>query len=158
MALALGGVAEASSHHAKTIRPKLGVWEATPKGVSTGYAEGGWTLVREKGHVHMTAQPDYGGVFYPNSLKCSATYDRPLSKADYRISDKAKFHIRDTVPNETHSGKPLVQHVVWTGKFTKKKRVSGTISIWLTKAPKSPGAKPKVVCKDLHRKWSGDTP
>ncbi|MGC4109380.1 MAG: hypothetical protein QM747_02920 [Nocardioides sp.] len=152
----LGGTADAAAGHAKPIKPKLGVWEAAPKGVDS-YGVGGWTLSRVNGHLHMTAHPDWGGIYYPNADKCGGALSPGLSKPDYRISDKAKFHIKDKEAQQTISGKPLVQHVIWKGRYTHKKQVSGRISIWVTKPATKPGAKPKVVCRDMNRQWGGGT-
>jgi hypothetical protein len=151
----VGGVADASSHHGKPVQPKAGVWEAAPKGVDS-YSLGGWTLGKVNGHLHMTAHPDFGGVYYPNADRCGGTLNPALSKPDYRLGSKGTFRIKDLEQNFTKQGKPLVQHVVWTGRFTHRKAVQGKISIWLTKASSRGGdAKPQVVCRDMHRSWTG---
>ena len=156
--LTLGATAEASGDRAKPVQPKSGVWEAAPKGVSS-YSLGGWTLGRVGGRIHMTADPDFGGTYYPNADKCHVTFNPPLTQPDYRLGTKGRFKITDREANTTLKGKPLVQHVIWIGKFSSKRRVAGTISIWMTKAPAGRSdAKPKVVCRDMHRHWSGSTP
>ena len=157
-ALVLSGPvsADASGHHAAPIKPKLGVWEAAPTSAPP-YDTGGWTLSRVKGRLHMTADPDFGGIYYPNADKCGGTYSPGLTKPDYLVSKKGTFRITDKEAQATFPGnKPLVQHVIWKGTYFKKKQVKGTISIWLTK-PAKKGQKPKVVCRDMHRRWTGGT-
>jgi hypothetical protein len=157
LSFSFGGTASASGHHAKPIKPKAGVWEAAPAGV-TSYGVGGWTLSRKNGHLHMTAHPDFGGIYYPNADKCSGTYAPGLTKPDYKVSKKNTFRITDKEAQVSFPGnKPEVQHVIWKGTYFKKKQVKGTISIWITK-PAKKGHKAKVVCRDMHRKWSGGTP
>lgn len=155
VALALGGTAAASVHRAHPVQPKLGVWEAAPKGVDS-YTVGGWTLSKVNGHLHMTSHPDFNAIYYPNADKCGGILTPPLSKTDYRLGTKGRFTIKDKEANQTRHGKPLVQHVIWSGTFTHKKAVLGKVSIWVTTAPAGrSAAKPKVVCRDMHRHWSG---
>jgi hypothetical protein len=137
--LALGSSADASGKHPI----KVGPYQAAPD-TQGQYVVGEWSITKQHGRYRMSAYPEADGIYYPDAQKCGGITTPPLTKPVYTIRKNGSFRIVDTEQVLSPKYKPWTQHLTWSGHWTNRHTVEGTITISI-----------KGHCTD-RRYWSGN--
>jgi hypothetical protein len=91
--------------------------------VGGSYQSAIFSVAKEAGKRTIVATEDFEGIFYPDVGECDDEL-LPLAADTVPISDAARFKVRD---------KATLDHVeilvIWKGRWTKAKRIAGTITI-----------------------------
>ena len=117
-------VALAATADAANAPVAIGDYEGAPVLDAGGTYQGAYfSVTKEAGKRTIVATEDLPGIYYPDVGECDDEM-LPLSAETVAVTSAARFKIRDTTTLE--GGEVLV---VWKGRWTKAKRVKGTITI-----------------------------
>jgi len=127
VAVVVLALATASAHGAGATAPvAIGDYEAAPVVDEGGtYSTGLFSVAREAGKRTVVPTEGFDAIFYPDIGKCDQLA-LPLLASGVPIKRSGRFHIEERTPVE--AGAVAVD---WKGRWTKAKRVSGTITIKL---------------------------
>ena len=109
---------------AKHKPPATGEYEADLE-IHGSYSLGGWVVTKDGGKRTMVADPQYGGIYYPDPGKCDH-YSLPITATSVPISKSGKFHVKEADPV---GGTDVVVKVDWKGKWKSATKVTGTIKL-----------------------------
>lgn len=125
-AVALALAAPAAHGAGATAPVAAGDYEAAPVVDEGGtYSTGLFSVAREAGKRTVVPTEGFDAIFYPDIGKCDQLA-LPLLASDVPIKRNGRFHVKERTPVEAGA-----VEVDWKGRWTKAKRVSGSITIKL---------------------------
>lgn len=129
--------------------PKKGTWLAKLKS-ATGYGEGsGVFRVAAGPSIRNASQLRY--ILVPNNFKCGS----PVPAKNKIPIKNGKFsYVGDGILNPGES-KEYRGKLTWTGRFTTRKKVRGTVRFQSPVTPNGPGKYKRKPCDTGTLKWNG---